>query len=113
MAGGQCRCAGEKIQTRPRGRQARFGLPRGRWNRERRVLVQAARIFLLLLLVTAPAIGQTLGVGPGGPVERSKWNGYDRLDFTVAGRPCILVVPSASGPERKWIWRTEFFDHEP
>jgi pimeloyl-ACP methyl ester carboxylesterase len=43
----------------------------------------------------------------------SEWNGYRRLDFVVAGRPCLLVLPKAPAPGHPWIWRTEFFGHEP
>lgn len=47
------------------------------------------------------------------PARRSEWNGYERIDFTWAGRSCILVLPKTAAAGRPWIWRTEFFDHEP
>jgi pimeloyl-ACP methyl ester carboxylesterase len=50
-------------------------------------------------------------IPPGEKV--SEWNGFRRLDFTVAGRPCLLVLPKAPAPGRPWIWRAEFFGHEP
>ena len=43
----------------------------------------------------------------------STWHGFKRLDFVVAGRPALLVVPKAAVPGKPWIWRTEFFEHEP
>jgi len=46
-------------------------------------------------------------------VTESNWNGYDREDFRVAGRDCLLVSPGAALPGRPWIWRTEFFDAFP
>ena len=46
-------------------------------------------------------------------VQRSRWHEHDRLDFVIAGRPCILVLPTGSDAKRPWIWRTEFFEHEP
>jgi pimeloyl-ACP methyl ester carboxylesterase len=46
-------------------------------------------------------------------VQASEWHGFRRLDFTLAGRPCLLVEPKAAAPGNPWIWRTEFFDHEP
>lgn len=49
---------------------------------------------------------------PAGP-QVSKWRGFDRIDFTLASRPCVLVVPASPAPGKPWIWRTEFFDHEP
>jgi lysophospholipase L1-like esterase/pimeloyl-ACP methyl ester carboxylesterase len=39
----------------------------------------------------------------------SDWNGYERRDFLVDGRPCILVIPKTPLPGSPWIWRTEFF----
>lgn len=46
-------------------------------------------------------------------VTRTTWNGYERLDFPVGGRACILVRPDRAAEGRPWIWRTEFFGHEP
>lgn len=46
-------------------------------------------------------------------MSESNWNGYDREDFRLAGRDCILVSPVAALPGRPWIWRTEFFDAFP
>lgn len=46
-------------------------------------------------------------------VKTSTWNGFERLDFAVAGRPCSLVRPRAPAEGAPWIWRTEFFGHEP
>ena len=65
-------------------------------------------IFLLLFVVTsifAPASEPA--------VKTIKWNGYDRLDFSVADRPCLVVRPATPAAGRPWIWRTEFFGHEP
>lgn len=46
-------------------------------------------------------------------MTRSEWFGCERQDFFVAGRPAILIVPKTAAPGRPWIWRTEFFAHEP
>ncbi|MCX6993794.1 MAG: alpha/beta hydrolase [Kiritimatiellaeota bacterium] len=46
-------------------------------------------------------------------VKKSLWQGYARQDFTVDGRECLLVIPKTSAPGNPWIWRTEFFGHEP
>ena len=43
----------------------------------------------------------------------SQWNGYDRLDFKVVGREALLVKPKTPAAGHPWIWRTEFFGHEP
>ncbi|MEG3023487.1 MAG: GDSL-type esterase/lipase family protein [Akkermansia sp.] len=43
----------------------------------------------------------------------SQWQGMKRLDFKVADRPCLLIVPDKALPGNPWIWRTEFFDAFP
>jgi pimeloyl-ACP methyl ester carboxylesterase len=43
----------------------------------------------------------------------SDWSGYERLDFTVDGRAALVVRPKHAAKGRPWIWRTEFFGHEP
>ena len=66
-----------------------------------------------------PALGLAIIVaaqtgGPGSIQEiRSVWEGYERIDFVVDNRPCLLVLPKTPAPGRPWIWRTEFFGHEP
>lgn len=42
-----------------------------------------------------------------------QWNGYERRDFVVEGRACLLIAPKEAAPGKPWIWRTEFFGHEP
>src|SRR3990167_8257022 len=54
------------------------------------------------------------GLAAGEPsIQRSTWNGYERLDFEVDGRKCVLGPPKTAAPGKPWIWRTEFFGHEP
>jgi pimeloyl-ACP methyl ester carboxylesterase len=43
----------------------------------------------------------------------SDWNGYEKLDFEVAGHAALLVKPKTPADGKPWIWRTEFFGHEP
>jgi len=49
----------------------------------------------------------------GADDKVSTWNGFERRDFTVAGRACLLVLPKEAAAGKPWIWRTEFFGHEP
>jgi len=67
--------------------------------------------FLLALAVVGFALPTLRAVAPD--VVRSNWNGYARLDFSVAGRSCLLVRPAKAAPGNPWIWRTEFFGVEP
>lgn len=45
--------------------------------------------------------------------KTSDWNGYERIDFKISGRAGLLVKPKSPAPGKPWIWRTEFFGHEP
>lgn len=42
-----------------------------------------------------------------------EWNGFERRDFVVDGRNAFLIVPKTPAAGLPWIWRTEFFGHEP
>ena len=46
-------------------------------------------------------------------IAESDWHGFSRLNFKVDGRDCILVEPQNAAAGNPWIWRTEYFDHEP
>jgi pimeloyl-ACP methyl ester carboxylesterase len=63
-----------------------------------------------LLLPAAALITQAPPPLPG-PV--SDYRGFARHDFTVDGCATIVVEPKSVAPGRPWIWRAEFFDHEP
>src|SRR5690606_40703354 len=45
--------------------------------------------------------------------QEGKWKGFDRDDFVVGGRKCLLIRPAQAAEGNPWIWRTEFFGHEP
>lgn len=45
--------------------------------------------------------------------KTAEWNGYDRSDFVFEGRDAMLVRPTKAVEGKPWIWRTEFFGHEP
>ncbi len=47
------------------------------------------------------------------PGKKTAWHGYDRYDFPVDGRACIVVTPRQCAVGRPWIWRARFFGHEP
>lgn len=72
------------------------------------------RLICLLLVVTGASPGVRAGsVGVAPALEQSQWNGFTRVDFEVAGRPCLVVFPAQAAAGKPWIWRTEFFGHEP
>ena len=69
------------------------------------------KLCYLLVFVAGLQISAVRAEDPS--VRHSTWNGFKRLDFEVAGRAALLIVPKESAPGRPWIWRTEFFGHEP
>jgi len=66
----------------------------------------------LLLALAALLCAPRLNAQTAAP-KVSDWNGYEKIDFEVAGRPALLVKPKEAAPGKPWIWRTEFFGHEP
>jgi pimeloyl-ACP methyl ester carboxylesterase len=65
------------------------------------------------LLLTLLSSFTVLCLPAPAQVKTSTWNGFEKLDFTVAGRPCLLAKPQTTAEGAPWIWRTEFFGHEP
>lgn len=72
-----------------------------------------AAMSLLVALLTMPVAMLRADENAAFPGVKSQWNGYDRYDFKVDGRNAFVVVPKTAAPGKPWIWRTEFFGHEP
>jgi lysophospholipase L1-like esterase/pimeloyl-ACP methyl ester carboxylesterase len=47
------------------------------------------------------------------PGTHSLWNGFDRYDFEVDGRPVLVVTPFRAAAGKPWVWHGEFFGHKP
>ncbi len=43
----------------------------------------------------------------------AEWQGFERIDFKVADHAGLVVKPKTPAQGMPWIWRTEFFGHEP
>ena len=43
------------------------------------------------------------------PGAVSRWEGFARHDFPVAGANAIVIEPARPRPGRPWVWRGEFF----
>lgn len=52
------------------------------------------------------------GLSPSSLVA-GEWQGFEKRDFVVDGRSAFLIVPKTPAAGNPWIWRTEFFGHEP
>ncbi|MDR3406205.1 MAG: prolyl oligopeptidase family serine peptidase [Chthoniobacter sp.] len=72
----------------------------------------------LLLLVAAGPVVHAADTPPAATPsatapKSTDWNGYEKVDFDVAGHHALLVKPKTPAAGNPWIWRTEFFGHEP
>ncbi|HLL43407.1 MAG TPA: GDSL-type esterase/lipase family protein, partial [Segetibacter sp.] len=68
----------------------------------------------LLLKINSLIIADTSILKPAAnSAKSSKWMGFNRTDFVLQGRNCLVVEPTTAAPGKPWIWRTEFFGHEP
>ena len=85
-------------------------------SRQRRT-ARAAGILSVALVVSlamsAPVRADNPPDRPSFPGQRSAWNGYDRFDFEVDGKPVLVVAPKRPAPGRPWVWHGEFFGHRP
>lgn len=78
-------------------------------------MIVRTRRLLFLVLLGMTWLGEAGAADSDVPsaVRASKWNGFDRVDFMIEGRAATLVGPATPAPGRPWIWRTEFFGHQP
>jgi len=42
--------------------------------------------------------------------QTTEWNGFKRLNFSVAGKSCFITQPAHAAPGKPWVWRTSFPD---
>jgi pimeloyl-ACP methyl ester carboxylesterase len=77
------------------------------------ITLPRALIAVLILVVAWAAVACSSESAAPAQVKRSFWRGFERLDFVVDGRACLLVLPKEPAAGKPWIWRTEFFGHEP
>lgn len=64
-------------------------------------------ITLGLLSIVQAAMAESPATQP------DTWRGFSHHDFVVNDRKAILVAPDQQAAGKPWIWRTEFFGHEP
>lgn len=69
-------------------------------------------LVLVALIATPHALAQPRD-SSSFPGKKSEWNGFERFDFEVDSRQCIVVTPKEAAEGKPWIWRARFFGHEP
>lgn len=47
------------------------------------------------------------------PGSKSSFHGFDQYDFKLEGRGCKVVVPKTVADGKPWVWRAQFWGHEP
>lgn len=70
-------------------------------------------VIKLTLLLLALSATSTMAIGAPFPGKQSDWNGYQRYDFEVDGRPVVVVAPRQPAQGKPWVWHGEFFGHKP
>ncbi|MBS0262875.1 MAG: alpha/beta fold hydrolase [Planctomycetes bacterium] len=70
-------------------------------------------VAILACVAVSDRTARAQAAGGAPEIRKSEWNGYERRDFTIDGRACLLVLPKQPAAGHPWIWRTEFFGHEP
>jgi len=45
--------------------------------------------------------------------KTTQWNGFEKDEFKLDGSVCLVVKPKVAAKGAPWIWRPEFFGHEP
>jgi pimeloyl-ACP methyl ester carboxylesterase len=75
----------------------------------------ACRLTFALAITAMLAIGSPAQAEPAAkfPGKLSDWHGFQRYDFTVNGKPALVVVPKQPAPGNPWVWHGEFFGHKP
>lgn len=58
-------------------------------------------------------VAGTLPVPAADDAKISEWGGFTRHDFKFENRSALIVLPKNPARGAPWIWRTEFFGHEP
>ena len=74
------------------------------------IAVRHPLLVLVLLAVAGAAAGGDQAPFPG---PASDYRGFAKHEFVADGQHLLVVEPKAAAPGRPWIWRCEFFDHEP
>ena len=46
-------------------------------------------------------------------VTTSSHEGYQKFDFTIAGKNCTLIKPNKQDDNKQWVWKAEFLNAFP
>lgn len=82
-------------------------------NRQLITVLFAAAVFAGALWDSPRIANAQEAIAQNSIEKQSLWHGFERLDFEVDSRACILVKPKKAAENRPWIWRARFFGHEP
>jgi pimeloyl-ACP methyl ester carboxylesterase len=85
---------------------------------QRRTLILIAWLGLVTVFergLSTVALSQETSRGKAlqWPGKASDWNGFERFDFEVGGKPVLVVTPKEGAQGNPWVWHGEFFGHKP
>src|SRR4051812_48078263 len=77
--------------------------------------IQRFTRFIAFLVASFAIVGNATAAADIKPFgeKHTSYDGFDRYDFTVDGRSALVVLPKKTIDGNPWIWRAEFFDHQP
>jgi pimeloyl-ACP methyl ester carboxylesterase len=69
-------------------------------------------VLCLALIAPSPAFADDARAN-AFPGKQGDWQGFQRYDFEVNGKPVLVVAPQQPAEGRPWVWHGEFFGHKP
>lgn len=72
----------------------------------------------LLVVCAGHGMSEESKIDPAGvtapfPGSKSSFHGFDQYNFELEGRGCKVVVPKEIADGKPWVWRAQFWGHQP
>jgi pimeloyl-ACP methyl ester carboxylesterase len=65
------------------------------------------------VIAVSLVVASLQGLADSSNLVTTTWNGFKRDEFKLNGVNCIVVAPAQPSKGASWVWRPEFFGHEP
>ncbi len=87
----------------------------GEWNRMNTTWVLTAAVFVACVAnsMSEERDVESEGIPSEFPGKMSLFHGFDQYDFSLDGGACRVVVPKGVADGKPWVWRAQFWGHEP
>ncbi len=77
-------------------------------NHSMNTMTKLNRLSVIVCLMSVWLVSQNAKV-----LRSEEWEGWRKISFQVEDRNAFLIAPKMVAEGNPWIWRTEFFGHEP